>query len=219
MVQQSSAPVQTRNAGTWVAILMVAPVAFLAAILYHPPLGRLSDASGVAGALLENTTRWGLSHLAVAVGSGLVLVAFLEVRRLLASAGENRWSAIGLPFVALGSTLFALLPGFEVGVMAAVEGMGAGLEGAQAAQAALETWVLPILLSSSVLFLIGAVGFAVGIVCSGLLSPGMTRVVTWALAIMALSRFVPLGAALYIGGVAAVVALWPLAFELRRRPA
>jgi hypothetical protein len=38
------------------------------------------------------------------------------------------------------------------------------------------------------------------------------------LAIMAAARFVPLGAAEVIG-VAAIVALWPLAYEMSRRPA
>lgn len=204
--------------GSSIAILAIAPVVLLAAILYHPFIVRLPDSAAVGEAMVADTFRWGVSHLAVAVGAGLVLAAFIVIRRVLAEAGENRWSAIGMPFVAIGSVLFAVLPGMEVGVMAAAEGTGTGAEGAIAAQAALDPWFIPVLLSSSVLFLIGTVGFAGGILRSEVLSPTITRVVASALAIMALVRFVPLGAALHVSALAAVVAMWSLAYELRDRP-
>jgi hypothetical protein len=35
---------------------------------------------------------------------------------------------------------------------------------------------------------------------------------------MAAARFVPVGAALYVGGVAGIVALWPLAYEMWKHP-
>lgn len=203
-----------RWTGVQAVIVAIAPVLFLASILYHPPIARLNDSSAVAGALVADTTRWGLSHLAVAAGSGLVLIAFVYIHRLLTDAGERRWSSIGLPFVIMGSSLFAVMPGLEIGVMAVVEGAGVN---AEAAQAALDPWFFPVLLASSVLFLVGAVGFAGGIVRSGVLSPPATRLVFWALLIMALSRFVPFGAALYVSALAAVVAMWPLAGEIRRR--
>lgn len=201
--------------GSSVAILAIAPVVLLAAILYHPFIRRLPDATAVAEAMVADTFRWGLSHLGVAAGAGLLLCAFIVIRGILAEAGENRWSAVGMPFVALGSVLFAVLPGFELGVMASVEAMGAGAGGAAAAQAALDPWFIPTLLSSSVLFLIGALGFAGGFIRSGVLSPTATRVVASSLVIMALVRFVPLGAALHASGLAAVLVMWTTAYEIR----
>lgn len=216
MVKQNLQSTRQQSSGSSVAILAIAPVVLLGAILYHPFIARISEPGAVAEAMVAATFRWGVSHLAGAVGAGLVLIAFMVVRRILAEAGENKWSAIGMPFIAIGSVLFAVLPGLEVGVMAAVEATGAGAEGAAAAQAAAEPWFIPTLLTSSVLFLIGAVGFAGGIIKSGVLSPNLTRVVAGALAVMALARFVPLGVALHVSALAAVVALWPLAYELRR---
>lgn len=217
MTQQ--APSRQQVSGSSVAILAIAPVVLLAAILYHPFIERLPDAGAVGEAMVADTLRWGLSHLGGAVGAGLVLCAFIVIRRILAEAGENRWSAVGMPFVAVGSVLFAVLPGMELGVMASVEATGAGAEGAAAAQAALDPWFITTFASSSVLFLIGAVGFAGGIVRSAVLSPTVTRVVAWSLAIMALVRFVPLGGALHISALAALLAMWPLAYEIRRRQA
>lgn len=40
-----------------------------------------------------------------------------------------------------------------------------------------------------------------------------------ALLVMAAARFVPLSASLYVGGVAGVVAMWPLAYAMWRSAA
>lgn len=216
MGKQNLGTVRQQSPGSSVAILAIAPVVLLGAILYHPFIARIAEPTAVAEAMVADSFRWGASHLAVAVGAGLVLIAFMVVRGILAEAGENKWSAIGMPFIAIGSVLFAVLPGLEVGVMAAVEATGTGAEGAAAGQAAVDSWFIPTLLTSSVLFLIGTVGFAGGIIKSAVLTPTVTRVVAGSLAIMALARFVPLGIALHISALAAVVALWLVAYDLRR---
>jgi hypothetical protein len=53
---------------------------------------------------------------------------------------------------------------------------------------------------------------------SSRLSPPLTRLVVGALVVIAVARFVPLGAAPYVIAAAGVVALWPLAYELWKRP-
>jgi hypothetical protein len=50
---------------------------------------------------------WGAVHLAAAVASALIILAFLAERSYLHHAGEDRLSPVGLPFVAVGSTLLA----------------------------------------------------------------------------------------------------------------
>jgi hypothetical protein len=196
------------------AIVAIAPAVLLAALVYHPYIADLTDKAAVAAALASDTTRWGLSHLAVGVGSGLAVLAFLAIRSYLREAGEERWSVLALPFIVMGSMLFAFLPAMEIAMLAAAE-VGTDV---QAVQTALDSWFFPILVTAAITFALGVLGFAMGIVRSEVLSPRLTWLVVGALVIMAAARFVPLGAALYVGGATAIVALWPLAYEMWKHP-
>jgi hypothetical protein len=196
------------------AIVAITPAVLLAAFAYHPYIANLTDKAEVAAALASDTTRWGLSHLAVGVGSGLAVLAFLAIRSYLREAGEDRWSVLGLPFIVIGSTLFAFLPAMEIAMLAAAE-VGADV---QAVLAALDSWFSPLFLTAAVIFALGVFVFAIGIVRSGVLGLRLTRLLVGALVVMAVARFVPLGAALYVGGAAALVALWPLAYEMWKHP-
>jgi hypothetical protein len=177
-------------------------------------LASTPDKAAVAAALASDTTRWGFSHLAVGVGSGFTLLAFLAIRSYLREAGEERWSILALPFIVIGSTLFTFLPAMEIAMLAAAE------EDAdvQAVLTAMDSWFFPILLTGAITFALGVHGFAMGIVGSGVLGPRLTWLVAGALVVVAAARFVPLGAALYVGGAAAIVALWPLAYEMWKHP-
>jgi hypothetical protein len=198
-------------------IVAIAPAVMVAAFGAHPYIGLgLPNDAAVAAAAASNTTLWGLSHLLVAVGSGLLAVAFLVIRSYLREAGEERWSALGLPFVVMGSTLYAVPPGMEFAALAAAE-TGADV---QAAQSAVEPWFIPMILASAVAFSIGAVGFARGTASIGLSSRGLTRVVVVGLVILAVARLIPLtGVQFYVQSAALLVALWPLAYEIWRHPA
>jgi hypothetical protein len=55
------------------------------------------------------------------VASGLLVLAFLAIRSYLREAGEDRWNILALPFIVVGSTLFAVLPGMEFAPLAAAE--------------------------------------------------------------------------------------------------
>jgi hypothetical protein len=102
----------------------------------------------------------------------------------------------------------------EIGLLAAAE---AGAD-VQAVQSALFPWFIPILLTGAITFGLGALSFAMGIVRSKVLSPRLSRLVVGALVIMAVARFVPHSAAPYVLGAAAIVALWPLAYEMWKHP-
>jgi hypothetical protein len=133
----------------------------------------------------------------------------------LHEAGEDRWSAAGLPFIVIGSTLYAMLPGMEFAPLAAIEAGG----DPEAAQRALLPWFIPLLVAAGITFAVGMVGFALGVMRSGLLSPGLTRLVAAALVVMAVSRFVPLSAIqFYLQGLAGYVALLPLAYSMWKHP-
>jgi len=192
----------------------IAPALLLAGFVYHPYVAKPTDEAALAAAIASDTTRWGLSHLAIGVGYGLVVLAFIAIRSYLREAGEERWSALALPFSVMGCSLFVILTGMEFAPMTAAE-TGDNVE---AAQSELTPWFLPILIAGGVSFTLGAVGFAMGILRSGVLSTQATRLVVGALVVMAAARFVPLGAAQYVIGVAGIVALSLLASAMWKHP-
>jgi hypothetical protein len=200
-------------------IVALAPAALFVALAAHPYLpGRLPNDAAVAEAVAADTTRWGLVHLAAGVASGLVILAFLAIRNYLRDAGDHRLSAVGVPFVVIGSTLFAMLPGMEFVPLAAAE-TETNLADIAAAQAALEDWFVPVLAIGALTLAIGVFAFIRGITATGILSTPWTAVVVGALAIMALSRAVPLAAVqFYVQGAAGILALWPLAYHMWRYP-
>ncbi len=201
-------------------VVLVAPVVLLATFVTHPYLsGRLPNDAGVAAAVAAGPTRWGAVHLATAVASGLIILAFLALRSYLREAGEDRFSALGVPFVVIGSTLFAFLPGMEFAPLAAAE-TGATTTQIEATQEALAAWFLPVLVTGALAFAIGVLAFARAISIVTVGSRALTRVVVVALIVMAVSRLVPLAAVqFYVQGVAVVVALWPLAYAMRTQAA
>ena len=202
----------TRTSDTRAVIVAIAPVLLLVAMVWHPYLpGRLPDHAAVADAVAADPTRWGLVHLATALASGAIVLAFIAIRGHLREAGDQALSAVGLAFIVLGSLSYAVLPGMEFAPLAAVES-GADPE---AAQAALNDWFVAVLV-------IGALAFAIGVVCvavairrhGGLGS--LTWVVVVALLVMAAARFVPFSAVqFYVQSAAAFIALWPLAWAIK----
>jgi hypothetical protein len=192
----------------------LAPAVMLFVFVAHPFIARLPDATAVARAVEADTPWWGTVHLLTAVGSALVALAFLAIRARLRDAGEERFSAWALPFVVAGSALYGVLPGLEFAPMAAARTGG----DAAAAQAALQPWFIAVLATSVLLFAIGVLGFAQGIAAGGILSRPLTRLVVTGLVVLAAARFVPLGAVqFHVQGVAGIVALWPLAFQMWRQ--
>ncbi len=195
------------------AVVAVAPVVLLVAMVSHPYLpDRLPDHAGVAEAVAAGTTRWALVHLAAAVASGVLVLAFIAIRGYLREKGDQGLSAVGLGFVVMGSVLYVVLPGMEFTPLAAVES-GADPE---AAQAALDDWFVPVLFIGAVLFAIGVGCVAAAIRRHGELGSTLTSVVVLALIVMVGARFAPFAAAqLYVQSAAALVALWPLAWAIR----
>jgi hypothetical protein len=207
------------STSTYQAIIVaVAPAAVACVLLAHPYLpGRLPNDAAVAGAVAADPTRWGAVHLATGVASGLMILAFLAVRSCLRDAGDHRFSAVGVPFVVLGSTLFAMLPGMEFAPLAAARS-GSDLAGIAAVQAAVGGWFVFVLATGALTFAIGVAAFIGGITATRILGKRWTAVVAGALAIMALARFVPLAAVqFYVQSAAGVLALWPLAHHMWRR--
>ena len=204
---------------TRAAIVAVAPAVLLAVLAVHPLLpGRLPNDLAVAEAVAAAPASWGAVHLATAVASGLLIIAFLAIRSHLGEAGDDRYSSLGVPFIVLGGTLFAFLAALEFTPLAVAKTGGSTADIA-AAQAAITPWFVGTLTIGALTFAVGAIAFAKGIAYSKMLTPGLTGLVVAALIIMALARFVPFSVAqFYVQGVAGIIALWPLAHRMWRHP-
>ena len=208
----------TSNSSTSVAraaIVAIAPISLLVAVIWHPYLpGRLPDHAAIAEAVADDTTRWALAHLATAVASGVIVLAFIAIRGFLREAGDTSLSAVGLGFIVMGSLSYVMLPGMEFASLAALES-GADPE---AAQAALDDWFVPVLVIGALLFAIGIVCVAMAVRRHAGLGPTLTWIVVLALVVMAASRFVPFTAVqFYVQSAAALIALWPLAWAIKEQ--
>lgn len=194
-------------------VIAVAPIVLLVAMLSHPYLsGRLPDHAGVAEAVAAGTTRWAIAHLAAAVASGFIVLAFIAIRGYLRERGDQSLSGVGLGFVVMGSVFYVVLPGMEFTPLAAIESGG----DPEAAQAALDDWFVPVLFVGAVLFAIGVGCVAAAIRRHGGLGSTLTLVVVVALIVMVASRFAPFAVAqLYVQSAAALIALWPLAWAIK----
>lgn len=192
------------------AIVAIVPFFWLAAMGYHPYIANLTDPSAVAGAMSADTTRWAVSHFAIGVGSGLLLLAFLAVRSYLREAGEDRWSFRAVPFLVVGTSLFVFLPAFETAMIAASR---AGADPV-ALQEQLQPFFVPMMVAQALTFGIGLICLAIGVVRSRVFDRQLTWIIAGALVVAAVSRFVPQGRALYVGAVAGVVALVPIAIQM-----
>lgn len=196
------------------AVTGVSPCLLLSGIVYHPYLEDLRNKESVADALTADTTRWGIAHLVVGLATALVLLAFLSVHAFLRESGHSGMSAVGVPFIVVGSVLFAFLPAMEIAMLGAY---GAGSD-VEEVLLEMNTWFQPILLASAAVFAVGVASFATAIARSRVLHKRLTRLVVGALGVVAITRFIPLGAALYLGGAALVVALLPIAVVMATQP-
>jgi len=213
MSAPAPAPRSSRSASKATAVTVATgPILLLGALLWHPPLpGRLPDNDAVAEAAAADITRWGLSHLAAAVASAAVAVAFIVIRSYLRERGDGWFSAVGVTLVVVGSTLYAVLPGMEFSVLAAHE---TGTDIA-AAQDALQPWFISVLVAGSVVFAAGTTLFAVAIVRSAPMGSTEAVVIAVALVVFGVSRVIPIGVVqFYVQPAAALLALLPLAAQI-----
>ena len=60
--------------------LFVAPALLFLGFVYHPYIGNGTDDAAIASAASDDTTRWGLAHLAIGVGYALMALAFIALQ-------------------------------------------------------------------------------------------------------------------------------------------
>lgn len=192
-------------------ILLLAPAVMAAGLIYHPTIGNPTDPDffvRLGAAVRADSLRWAIAHHLVAIGSGLIALAFLALDGRLRAAGRTRDAAIGLPLIVAGSLLYALLPAMEFAPWAAAE---SGAD-PSAAQRAIFPWFVPTLFSGALLFAAGSVAFALGIVRSRAFAPRIARFAAVALILAALCRLVPINLIhMDVQAALGILAMWPLA--------
>lgn len=197
------------------AAVAVAPVVLLAGFLSHPYLADPMDPSEVAAAAAADPARWGVAHLVLGVGLALSLLLFFAVRTHLRGIGESRWSFVSVPLAAIGLTMFAMIVGMDgLGGQAAAE---TGTEAAYFEEAF--DLGLPVQLAAGIFTALALVALALAVARSGLLTGVMNLVVAVAFVVVAVSLFVPMGWAAYVGSPALIVGAWPVALAMWPREA
>lgn len=198
--------------GTWAAaaVLFIGPAVFFAGSLGHPFVRDYMDPSVIADAVKAAPGQWAVSHVILAIGLGLVLLAVLVIREQFRGAGEQRWSAVGVPLLIVGATLLGAIAGSEITLAAVVDSGGdvlAVLEGSA-------TSTLPLVLGGFLLFGLGWLSFAIAFYRARILPSALNRVAIVALVTVLIVSFIPQTWATYAHGLAILVVSWMVGYRV-----
>ncbi len=193
-----------------VGIVAVAPVVVLIGFLWAPYIADFTDNAAVAAEVAADTTRWAWSTTVNAVGLAFTALLIISLRSYLRAAGEQLWSFIAVPLVLGGAVLIAYVTGASLGLANAIE---AGASGEAVLEAG-EPWFFGTFLPAAIIFGLGWLSLAAAVYKSEVLSRQLTRVVVGALVVLTVAIFIPTGWGQYLIGVAAIVASWPLAYQM-----
>jgi hypothetical protein len=190
-------------------LIGIAPVLLLIGFLYLPYVSDWTDEAKIADKVADDSTRWAWANIILATSLGLMLASAVIIRMHLGeTAGEQRWGPLALLLLLVGGALF-LLASADLG---AVYAAGAGQD-LEAYTRSSQDW-LALRMVASVIFGLGWLSLAMAIYKSRVLPKQQTWASVAGFVVLTVMLFVPMGWALYVAGVAAVVALWPMAYLL-----
>lgn len=197
------------------AVLFVAPAVLLAGALAHPFVGDYTHTIVVADAVRAAPGQWAVAHLLLAIGLGLMPLVVLVIRQEFRSAGEQRWSGIGLPLLIVGGTLMATIVGTEITLAAVVDSGGDVL----AVREADEALTLPVFLGGVLLFVLGWLSFAMAFYRARILPTALNWWAIVALVAVAITFFIPQTLGTYGFGLAILVVSWLVGYRvIAKRP-
>lgn len=191
-------------------LLFVAPAVFLAGSLAHPFVRDYMDPRVIADAIRAAPGQWAASHVLLAIGLGLVLLAVFVIREQFRSVGEQRWSAVGVPPLTLGATLLGAIAGTEITLAAVVDSGGDVLAVLEAGA----TLTLPLVLGGFLLFELGWLSFAMAFYRARILHGVLNWAAIVALAAIPIASFVPQTWATYAHGVAILTVSWMVGYRM-----
>lgn len=193
-----------------VAVLFLAPVAFLAGALAHPFVRSYLEIGTVAEAVIDAPLRWAAAHLTYVLGIALILLASVVISDRLQDAGEERWSRRARRLIIAGGVLMAALVGSEITLSAVVTSGGDVLRVLERAEAT----SLPLISIGSLLFVLGWLSFGVSLRKASFLSQRMTRLAKVALASITIGFLLPTTVSGYVYGSGLLVLNWLIAYRM-----
>jgi len=197
---------------TWAgaAVLFITPVVFLAGALAHPFVADYTHTNVVADAVRAAPGQWEVAHLLLAIGLGLMPLAVLVIRHEFRRAGEERWSAIGVPLLIVGTTLVGTIVGTEITLAAVVDSGGDVL----AVREADEALTLPLFLVGVLLFVLGWLSFAMAFYRARILPTALNWWAIVALVAIAIAFFIPQTWGTYTYGLAILMVSWLVGYRM-----
>jgi hypothetical protein len=192
------------------AVLFIGPSVFLAGTLAHPFVRDYMDTTVVADAISAAPGQWAVSHVILAIGFGLVLLAVLVIREQFRGAGEQRWSARGVPLLIVGATLLGAIVGSEITLAAVVDSGGDVLAVLEASTPS----TLPLVVGGFLLFALGWLSFAMAFYRARILRGVLNWAAIVALAAIPIASFVPQTWATYAHGVAILTVSWMVGYRM-----
>jgi len=195
---------------TGAAVLFIGPAVFLAGSLAHPFVRDYMDPGVIADAVKAAHGQWALSHVILGIGLGLVLLAVLVIREQFRGAGEQRWSALGVPPLIVGGTLLGTIAGSEITLAAVVDSGGHVLAVLEAS--ATSTW--PLVLGGFLLFDLGWLSFAMAFYRARILRGALNWGAIVALVAIPIVSFIPQTWATYAHGLAILTVSWMVGYRV-----
>jgi hypothetical protein len=197
---------------TWAgaAVLFIGPAVFLAGSLAHPFVRDYMDTSVVADAVRAAPGQWAVSHVILAIGLGLVLLAVLVIREQFRSAGERRWSAVGVPLLIVGATLLGAIVGSEITLAAVVVSGGDALAVLEAS--ATSMW--PLVVGGFLFFELGWLSFAMAFYRARILPNALNWVAIVALVAIPIVSVVPQTWGTYAHGLSILTVGWMVGYRM-----
>ena len=203
----------TSKAQLCAAAVFVAPVVLLAGFLFQPYIGDFTDAVEYGEEVAAGPTRWVWSQAVIAFGLVLLILAVFSIRIYLRDAGEDRWSFLAVPLVTVGAAMSVFVTGF-VGLAGwTVAELGGGA--AEMAEFFDQNQFRPFLFTR-IIFSLGLLSLALAVKQSGKLADSAAGVVVAAIVVNVIAWIIHprFGAITYVVGVTAIVALWPIAYQM-----
>ncbi len=196
------------------AVVFIAPVVVLVGFLYQPYISDFTDSVEFGEEVAAGPTRWLWSQTVLALSVVLTILAVFSIRIYLRDAGEDLWSFLAVPLVTVGAATFVFVLGFAGLAGWTVTELGGSAAGVAVFFDEVGGFGDAVFIIGGVLFGLGLLSLAAAVKLSGTLADSVAWLVVIALVVNVIAGFIPTGWATYVIGVTAIVALWPIAYQM-----
>lgn len=195
-------------------VMVLAPLLLLVGFVYHPYISDYTDFDAIANKVSDDPERWLWSNIILVFAIALLMLSGITARRLLAQAGEDRWSFAALPLVVVGIVALATCTGLDA-ALGIVANAGGDVE---ATIDAGQPWVNSGYGAAIIFSGLGWLAFAVAVYRGELLAGNQAIVVAIGFVVLAVSMLIPFGWATYLYIIGSAGAFWPIALHVWQEP-